>query len=126
MTRRYLPTALAAGLTALTAVAVEAQPIGTFRWQLQPFCNVVTVNVNQQGAVYTMDGYDDQCGAARRAPIAGLIRVEPPWQAPSPKVVDAAFELAGQAAGGGKAGSATPSVMCLNVSGFFVRSREYG
>ena len=35
-----------------------------FRWQLQPFCNVVTVNVTQQGAVYTVDGYDDQCGAA--------------------------------------------------------------
>ncbi len=54
------------------AVAAEAQPLGTFRWQLQPFCNVVTVNVTQQGAVYTMDGFDDQCGATRRAPIVGL------------------------------------------------------
>ena len=72
MTVRYLPAALVAGLTALAAVAAEAQPLGTFRWQLQPFCNVVTVNVTQQGAVYTMDGYDDQCGATRRAPIVGL------------------------------------------------------
>ncbi len=72
MTRRYLPGALAVGLSALAAVAVEAQPLGTFTWQLQPFCNVVTVNVTQQGFVYTMDGYDDQCGAARRAPIVGL------------------------------------------------------
>ena len=38
------------GLIASTA---EAQSLGTFRWQLQPFCNVVTVNVTQQGAVYT-------------------------------------------------------------------------
>ena len=28
--------------------------------------------------------------------------------------------------GGGDSGSATPSVTCLNVSGFFVMSREYG
>ena len=50
----------------------EAQPIGTFRWQLQPFCNVVTVNVTQQGGVYTLDGYDNQCGAPQRAPLVGL------------------------------------------------------
>lgn len=40
----------------LIAPAVEAQSLGTFRWQLQPFCNVVTVIVTQQGAVYTTDG----------------------------------------------------------------------
>ncbi len=72
MSHRYLSAAFAAFMMSLTAVAAVAQPIGTFRWQLQPFCNVVTVNVTQQGAVYTMDGYDDQCGAARRAPIVGL------------------------------------------------------
>lgn len=72
MSRRCLSAAFAAFITSLTARAAEAQPLGTFSWQLQPFCNVVTVNVTQQGAVYTMDGYDDQCGAARRAPIVGL------------------------------------------------------
>ena len=35
---------------------------------MQPFCNVVTVNVIQQGAVYTMDGYDDQCVSAAFVP----------------------------------------------------------
>lgn len=40
-----------------------AQPLGTFRWQLQPYCNVVTVNVTQQGGIYTLDGTDDRCGA---------------------------------------------------------------
>ncbi len=72
MTLRFLFAGLAAAAVSLTALAAEAQPLGTFTWQLQPFCNVVTVNVTQQGAVYTMDGYDDQCGAARRAPIVGL------------------------------------------------------
>ncbi len=72
MPRRCLPAAFALVMTTFVTHAVEAQPLGTFTWQLQPFCNVVTVNVTQQGGVYTMDGYDDQCGATRRAPIVGL------------------------------------------------------
>ena len=36
-----------------------AQSLGTFRWQLQPFCNVVTVTGTQQGSNYTLDGYDE-------------------------------------------------------------------
>ncbi len=60
----------------LPAVA-GAQPIGTFSWQLQPFCNRVTVNVTQNGAIYTADGYDDQCGAAQRAPLVGLATPNP-------------------------------------------------
>ncbi len=73
MTIRFAPAALAAAVASLLAgAAVEAQPIGTFSWQLQPFCNVVTVNVTQQGGVYTLDGYDNQCGAPQRAPLVGL------------------------------------------------------
>jgi hypothetical protein len=59
------------GLLLLPAAA-GAQPIGTFSWQLQPFCNRVTVNVTQNGGIYTADGYDDQCGAPQRAPLVGL------------------------------------------------------
>ena len=51
--------------------AADAQSIGTFRWQLQPYCNVVTLSVTQAGGVYTVDGFDDQCGAATRAPVTG-------------------------------------------------------
>jgi len=72
MLTRSLFSVLVVAAVSLAASGAEAQPLGTFTWQLQPFCNVVTVNVMQQGAVYTMDGYDDQCGAARRAPIVGL------------------------------------------------------
>ena len=72
MTNRLLVTAIAASAAWVIAAESQAQPLGTFTWQLQPFCNVVAINVTQQGAVYTMDGYDDQCGAARRAPIVGL------------------------------------------------------
>ena len=69
---RALPVLVVLAATVVTAGRAEAQSLGTFSWQLQPFCNVVTVNINQQGAVYTADGYDNQCGAAQRAPLVGL------------------------------------------------------
>jgi len=75
---RLTTAALAACVACLLGGATAgAQPIGTLRWQLQPFCNVVTLNVNQQGSVYTLDGYDDQCGAAQRAPLVGLATPNP-------------------------------------------------
>ncbi len=49
----------------------DAQPLGTFRWQLQPYCNVLTVVVTQVGAVYRVEGTDDQCGAATAASVIG-------------------------------------------------------
>ena len=50
---------------------VAAQVIGTFRWQLLPHCNVVSLTVTQQGAQYLLDGTDDQCGAGAAA-VRGL------------------------------------------------------
>ena len=55
----------------------SAQSLGTFTWQLQPFCNRVTVSVTQNGGIYTLDGYDDQCGAPQRAPLVGLAMPNP-------------------------------------------------
>jgi hypothetical protein len=52
--------------------AAHAQPVGTFRWQLQPYCNVFTVNVIQQGGIYTLDGTDDRCGAEQGASVTGI------------------------------------------------------
>lgn len=56
---------------------VAAQSLGTFQWTLQPYCNVVTVSVTQQGAVYLLDGWDDQCGATQRAPVVGTGTLNP-------------------------------------------------
>jgi hypothetical protein len=67
---------LIGGLFIVVNVAV-AQPLGSFTWQLQPYCNRVTVNVRQDGAVYTLDGSDDQCGASQRAPLVGLATPNP-------------------------------------------------
>jgi hypothetical protein len=50
----------------------SAQPLGTFRWQLQPYCNVISLAIVQQGGQYQLDGTDDQCGAAVKASVVGL------------------------------------------------------
>ncbi len=48
-----------------------AQTLGTFRWQLQPYCNVVTLAVAQSGGTYRLEGTDDQCGASESASAIG-------------------------------------------------------
>ncbi len=60
------------GTLAATALEGRAQPLGTFRFQLQPYCNVVVLTITQDGGVYTLDGYDEQCGAPTRASAVGL------------------------------------------------------
>ncbi len=67
---------LAVGMV-LSANLLSAQSIGTLSWQLQPFCNNLTVNITQQGALFTVDGYDDQCGAGQRAPLVGVATQNP-------------------------------------------------
>jgi hypothetical protein len=53
-------------------VRADAQTIGTFRWQLAPFCNVLALTVTQVGGIYRLEGFDDQCGAASRAGVIGM------------------------------------------------------
>ncbi|MDH4064255.1 MAG: tail fiber domain-containing protein [Acidobacteriota bacterium] len=64
-------------LTILAALArpegASGQSLGTFRWQLQPYCNVVVVSVTENGAFYRLEGIDDQCGAGRdQASVLGM------------------------------------------------------
>lgn len=67
---------LLAILVALACLAhtrsAAAQPIGAFQWQLQPYCNLLTLNVTQSGGLFTLDGVDDLCGAAERASTVGI------------------------------------------------------
>ncbi len=61
---------VAAGVTSSPGLA---QGLGTFRWQFQPFCNVVTLTVEQKGASFVLTGHDDQCGGgAPRAAASGV------------------------------------------------------
>ena len=54
----------------LTGLSAEAQVIGTFSWQTQPYCNRLLLTVVQQRGTYQLVGTDDQCGAAS-APVTG-------------------------------------------------------
>ncbi len=75
----HVRTALSALVVvgSLWSTPAMAQPLGTFRWQLLPYCNVVTLNVAQQGALYTLDGTDDRCAAAQAASARGIAFLNP-------------------------------------------------
>lgn len=61
---------LAAALVLGTCSAAEAQVIGTFSWQTQPFCNIVQLTIIQHGGVYQLLGNDDRCGLGAQ-PVHG-------------------------------------------------------
>lgn len=67
----------AAGLLLSVEPAAAQQFIGTFSWQTAPFCNVVTINVTQVGNSFALDGFDNLCGAERRAPVSGVATLNP-------------------------------------------------
>lgn len=72
MTRHgVISIALVACLTAIAAAESAAQPLGTFRWQLLPYCNVVVASITAQGQIFSLAGFDDQCGAGQRASASG-------------------------------------------------------
>jgi hypothetical protein len=53
------------------ASPATAQLLGTFRWQLVPFCNVVTFSVQQILSAFILVGADDQCGMPTPAAAVG-------------------------------------------------------
>jgi hypothetical protein len=77
MARSVLAFALVSLVATLAPSGAYAQPLGTFKWQLQSFCNVLSLVVTQSGSVFTLDGFDDQCGATTRAPVTGLATPNP-------------------------------------------------
>lgn len=58
---------LALGLALSLPGGAAAQTIGTFTWQTQPFCNVLGLQVIQQGALFQIVGTDNQCGSGPAA-----------------------------------------------------------
>lgn len=61
---RILALAVLAGVAWPSSTAL-AQPIGTFRWQQQPYCNVLSLYVTQQGGQYTRMGPTISVGPGR-------------------------------------------------------------
>lgn len=77
MTARIAARTLSVLFTMLMSSAAAAQPLGTFTWQLQPYCNRLTFTVTQSGSTFTLDGYDDLCGAGQRAAATGVATLNP-------------------------------------------------
>lgn len=70
--RQVRAAVVACAIAVAGARAAQAQPLGTFRWQQQPYCNVLQVQVVQNGTAYTLNGTDDACGASRQLAVSGV------------------------------------------------------
>lgn len=75
--RVLLGVVLVATVLLAEATSSEAQNLGTFRWQLTPFCNVVTYAVVREGSVFVLSGFDDRCGATPSASSSGTAFLNP-------------------------------------------------
>lgn len=54
------------------AAPADAQTtLGTFRWNLAPFCNVLNLTVTQQGNAFSLTGFEEQCGGNPSLPVFG-------------------------------------------------------
>lgn len=77
MTRLPAWLALVPALLLFPSQPAAAQPMGTFTWQLAPYCNVLSLNTTLDVSVYTFDGFDNQCGASTLATVRGLGVINP-------------------------------------------------
>lgn len=65
MTSRLSLVAGAVALVVLLPLHAFAQVFGVFTWQMQPYCNRITLTLKNTTAGFTLDGTDDQCGVSR-------------------------------------------------------------
>jgi hypothetical protein len=56
----------------LSPAVADAQVFGTFPWQMQPYCNRVTLTLTNISGGFTLSGVDDQCGAVEKASASGV------------------------------------------------------
>lgn len=49
----------------------NAQTLGTYRWNISPFCNVITLTITQFEAGWSAVGSDDNCGLTEASPVSG-------------------------------------------------------
>lgn len=74
-----IPSVLfAVSLVALgSAEAWAQQPLGPFRWRIEPYCNIVTLTASTRGDVLTLDGFDEPGDGSPRLPLHGVAVVQP-------------------------------------------------
>ena len=60
------------------AAGALAQSSATFRGQLEPYCNVLTLNVTQQATgIFALEGIDDMCGTRTASGAFGTAFLKP-------------------------------------------------
>jgi len=91
---------IALGAMALGASSASAQVLGTFTWQMQPYCNKVTVTLTTVATGYMLHGFDDECGAGPRGSAVGTVVLNPNGSASVNFTIDS-FGNAGSFALGG-------------------------
>lgn len=75
MKRLLFPLAIIA--FCLAAAPASAQTIGTFRWNIAPFCNVLNLTVTQQGDSFALNGFEESCNdSLPRWPVTGTAIVQ--------------------------------------------------
>ena len=63
---------LSAAAVLLSPAAADAQVFGTFTWQMQPYCNRVTLTLTTTAGGFALSGFDDGCGAATKSSAVGV------------------------------------------------------
>lgn len=54
-----------------------AQTLGTFMWRVEPHCNTLVLTVIQDGGLFRVQGYEDQCqDNIAHPPVEGIARVQ--------------------------------------------------
>jgi hypothetical protein len=61
----------ALALVTIGQATASAQVFGTFPWQMQPYCNVITLSLINSATGFTLEGVDDQCGATNKGSAVG-------------------------------------------------------
>jgi hypothetical protein len=63
--------------TLVNVVPASAQVLGTFRWRLAPYCNQLSLRIEQKGTIFELSGTDDQCGGTVAAAANGSAHLNP-------------------------------------------------
>lgn len=59
-------------LAIVWALPADAQTLGTFQWQVQPYGSVLHLTITQVGNLYRLEGFESQCGGNATLPVTGL------------------------------------------------------
>jgi hypothetical protein len=70
--KKLTETVLAVLMVVAGATGASAQVFGTFTWQMQPYCNRVTLTLTSVTGNFTLDGSDDQCGGTKKGSATGI------------------------------------------------------